>query len=797
MADAQALLAELHNLIRSGHWGRALALAETAPDTQLAWAERLTIARTMQNWVGVLNAVGAADAPAGGPATFERKPAEDHVTALVNLGLVREALEIATAQNTRFSGAGQFDFLRSRCYEIMGQPDQAISVTRAQWEAGRSEALQRLIALLLNQNLIPEAVEVLRQAQRAGTSLHSLAQMQHQIANARGDSGAARRALDRLAALEPQNTGGIARRYSQHAVRHNDATLQQQAWEAFLTWHDHDHGAWIEHGAIVLRGQWRFAADKASLTSYVEALEQQILPQTPALVLRDVMLQMGFFERCAKFLERMTQAFPASVSLWREALRLQARFEDECSRARLRRAIHSALPAQAAWDAICHNHMAAWAPEDLPRMIRHGYSTPVYRVGEMFKSDLQRMPRLHASARRALRDVAPKADSIDSLGLTFLAARHHQLTLWDKAETRILPYGLFEKARRDLTRDRYKGRARIIGEYRQQVGHTPGRSLIVQALVGLHDGASEAERNREPWYLHTAETLCDAVDAACWMMRRIQASVPTSVIRLGPGEGHFLPVPRNLHDMRAQDQRIMMEWWWNRDWPDAHRRRRVLTQFRTAVQRADMLGIVPESRILRIAQTPGKVLVAHRGHARVWAYTARHRNPGQAITSCLFQRDFTNWALWDDVLNALPLRRLCWIAPHDIAPYLSLRFAIATQDRILIPGEAKYSGLFDSRTAVPGTLIEKHEDILISLKGNRRGQVWLVAAGLLGKIYCDRIKKHGGIALDIGSLVDDWMGYATRSGQSDPGRVTPLSLRRITGLPDCLSVRAPTPPQQE
>ncbi len=42
------------------------------------------------------------------------------------------------------------------------------------------------------------------------------------------------------------------------------------------------------------------------------------------------------------------------------------------------------------------------------------------------------------------------------------------------------------------------------------------------------------------------------------------------------------------------------------------------------------------------------------------------------------------------------------------------------------------------------------------------GDVVLVAAGILGKSYCLRIKRNGGIALDLGSLVDLWMGYETR-----------------------------------
>lgn len=43
------------------------------------------------------------------------------------------------------------------------------------------------------------------------------------------------------------------------------------------------------------------------------------------------------------------------------------------------------------------------------------------------------------------------------------------------------------------------------------------------------------------------------------------------------------------------------------------------------------------------------------------------------------------------------------------------------------------------------------------------GEIFLVGAGGLGKVYCHEIKKAGGIALDIGSVFDGWVGLGTRS----------------------------------
>ncbi len=43
-----------------------------------------------------------------------------------------------------------------------------------------------------------------------------------------------------------------------------------------------------------------------------------------------------------------------------------------------------------------------------------------------------------------------------------------------------------------------------------------------------------------------------------------------------------------------------------------------------------------------------------------------------------------------------------------------------------------------------------------------QGAVFLVAAGLLGKIYCGWIRQRGGIAIDIGAMADAFAGFNTR-----------------------------------
>lgn len=46
----------------------------------------------------------------------------------------------------------------------------------------------------------------------------------------------------------------------------------------------------------------------------------------------------------------------------------------------------------------------------------------------------------------------------------------------------------------------------------------------------------------------------------------------------------------------------------------------------------------------------------------------------------------------------------------------------------------------------------------------RPGQIWLVGAGVLGKIYCHAIRSAGAVAVDIGSVLDAWAGRQDTRG---------------------------------
>lgn len=57
---------------------------------------------------------------------------------------------------------------------------------------------------------------------------------------------------------------------------------------------------------------------------------------------------------------------------------------------------------------------------------------------------------------------------------------------------------------------------------------------------------------------------------------------------------------------------------------------------------------------------------------------------------------------------------------------------------------------------------DRFEELVETLQPAFPGQLFLVGAGICGKVYCDVIARRGGIALDIGAVCDAWLGIPSR-----------------------------------
>jgi hypothetical protein len=108
------------------------------------------------------------------------------------------------------------------------------------------------------------------------------------------------------------------------------------------------------------------------------------------------------------------------------------------------------------------------------------------------------------------------------------------------------------------------------------------------------------------------------------------------------------------------------------------------------------------------------------------------------------------------------------VSPHPgLAARLARYHGIADYREYVVPGESRLPEAVRGRSMGPH-FPDRYHEIMTGLQVPRTGSVFLVAAGLLGKIYCHRIQQLGGVGLDVGSIVDAWMGFDTRPDANEP-----------------------------
>ena len=246
----------------------------------------------------------------------------------------------------------------------------------------------------------------------------------------------------------------------------------------------------------------------------------------------------------------------------------------------------------------------------------------------------------------------------------------------------------------------------------------------------------------------------------------VRAGEPFSWIRLGDGEARFLlharPTLRRGIEARAvrATTRVIWSIWFGQDLDaaDPGRIADMADRLDVAIARADLLGTASAARVIHDPD--------HAGYCGVLeAYVA-------ALTSDSRSRHFTESLFNYSINEADPfltnilggIDYLGVIAPYpDLAERLARQLKVAHSETWLIPGEARDGAPRAGERHFPDVF----DRIMADLALPHPGAVVLVAGGLLGKIYCDRVRQLGGVALDIGALADAWMGRNTRGSSLD------------------------------
>jgi len=243
-----------------------------------------------------------------------------------------------------------------------------------------------------------------------------------------------------------------------------------------------------------------------------------------------------------------------------------------------------------------------------------------------------------------------------------------------------------------------------------------------------------------PQHFFDRRGVRDVTERVAFAMREGTAF---SLVRLGYSEGPMLCWPG--YQVQDEIETASNIWFGRSDFPKPDLDM-MADGLRRAVRSADVLGLPTR---FRLSRHPVCRMVFD-GIDRYNLYV-----PSQSLADAAI-----HWFLqWSGALAYLLRHRDCIgvIGCRDIGPQIAEAFCLGSVRTYLVRGESSYLGPISKPHWPDG-----FNEVMGQLESIRPGSVFLVGAGLLGKIYCDEIKSKGGIAIDIGSILDSWANVPSR-----------------------------------
>ncbi|WP_395341974.1 hypothetical protein PN836_020565 [Ningiella sp. W23] len=220
--------------------------------------------------------------------------------------------------------------------------------------------------------------------------------------------------------------------------------------------------------------------------------------------------------------------------------------------------------------------------------------------------------------------------------------------------------------------------------------------------------------------------------------------VPFSFIRMNDGEAAILGVGHE-HD-HDQAEFFYHHWWGDTNF-DVNYTKWLQSELVKSAESSDILGFFDmcDKKPLKFKRTGGMLRKgADLSKVDLFVTPEAHLN---WHSDALFKHIF-------DGLDQVTL-----ISCYDISKAIKRAFSFKDVTHIRIPGHAKYSNRSKMMASHPH---DRFPAIMRRLNAEAQGRVYLIGAGVLGKLYANTIKEAGGVALDIGSVFDSWVGNKSR-----------------------------------
>ncbi|WP_156823515.1 GT-D fold domain-containing protein [Woodsholea maritima] len=244
-----------------------------------------------------------------------------------------------------------------------------------------------------------------------------------------------------------------------------------------------------------------------------------------------------------------------------------------------------------------------------------------------------------------------------------------------------------------------------------------------------------------------------------YILNAIINSNPLSLIRIGDGESYAW-----LEQLSPQDIALRERAWW-RDRLSTSERIKISTQLRESISNATILGIPSCYRLARDT-TEGQQSYKDNDATYPLLHIAKGVLSLQ-ISAVAFTEERIHQLIFNTdtirlyVKHSQKVLFVTSIKPEELNGLFNHCSDKITH--ITIPTHTKMIGL-ESYESTDISLPFVYEDIIHQINNVvLPGTLVIIGAGVLGKIFCHKVLLKGGIAIDVGSMVDYWLGYRTRS----------------------------------
>lgn len=268
------------------------------------------------------------------------------------------------------------------------------------------------------------------------------------------------------------------------------------------------------------------------------------------------------------------------------------------------------------------------------------------------------------------------------------------------------------------------------------------------------------KKNRKDIFFNNdKEPFKCAEDLLNLLINAVKKKAPFSMIRLGDGEGRILGYP-DVFEKQVYINQVLtyqfgrgvlksLESEFGSDYLK-HSMLELKAFIEDAISNADIIG-APSRAHFRNDVTD-KNIIALTAQSVCLQYL--NNKVSCAIFDHFIFKAFHQQGFFQELLSHT--EKLHVISHTDITSKLKQTFSLKECHHIQIPGHQSFmkSNVFHYPVV--------YKEITCKLNHVVQGELYFVAAGYLGKYYCNLIKRNGGIAIDIGSIFDGWCGIGRK-----------------------------------